>query len=138
MEKKAIGKKRNKVREKALSPTLQITKCCCTAEPQRSQREMFLLLQSGDGDWSRISVPLAALSRERSGSGMRSNPFTALALIASLLTKKQKPSSLSASPDKQEILSLRPRRLCGEKSILDKDDLEYHHQRQVVKKNRSW
>jgi len=85
----------------------------CTAEPQRSQREMFLLLQSGDGDWSRSSVP----------SGIRSNPFTALALIVSLVKEKQKPSCLSASPEKQEILSLRPQRLCGENSFLDKYDV---------------
>ena len=32
---------------------------------------------------------------------------------------------LSASPDKQKILSLRPRRLCGETIILDKSDNEY-------------
>ena len=85
----------------------------CTAEPQRPQREIFLLPQSGDGDWSRSSV----------SSEIRSNPFTALALIVSLVTEKQKSSCLSASPDKQEILSLRPRRLCGENSFLDKYDV---------------
>ncbi len=40
--------------------------------------------------------------------------------IVSLLIIKQNPFCLSASPDKQKILSLRPRRLCGENVILDK------------------
>ena len=115
----------------------------CTAEPQRSQREMFLLLQSGDppslkfrrassvymrlfNPGPRIGSPAGALaqaggdwSRNSAPSGIRSNPITALALIVSLLTEKQKPSCLSISPDKQEIVSLRPQRLCGENSILD-------------------
>jgi len=43
-----------------------------------------------------------------------------MAPIVSLLIIEQKPFCLSASPDKQKILSLRPRRLCGENVILDK------------------
>jgi len=49
----------------------------------------------------------------------------AMALIVSLLIIEQKLFCLSASPDKQKILSLRPRRLCGETIILDKSDNEY-------------
>jgi hypothetical protein len=44
--------------------------------------------------------------------------------IVSLLIIEQKPFCLSASPDKQKIISLRPRRLCGENVILDKHDLK--------------
>jgi len=40
-------------------------------------------------------------------SGIRSNPITDFALIVSVLTERQKTSCLSASPDKQEIVSLR-------------------------------
>ena len=46
----------------------------------------------------------------------------AMALIVSLLINEQKPFCLSASPDKQKLLSLRPRRLCGETIVLDKCD----------------
>jgi len=42
--------------------------------------------------------------------------------MVSLLVIEQKPFCLSASPDKQKIISLRPRRLCGENVILDKHD----------------
>ena len=47
----------------------------------------------------------------------------AMAPIVSLLIIEQKAFCLSASPDKQKILSLCPRRLCGENVILDKHDL---------------
>jgi len=85
--------------------------------PQRcgERKGRFLLLQSGDGDWSRNSV----------SSRIRLNPSIAMALVISLLIIEQKPFCLSASPDKQKILSLRPRRLCGETIILDKSDYEY-------------
>ncbi|OGP60992.1 MAG: hypothetical protein A2162_07295 [Deltaproteobacteria bacterium RBG_13_52_11b] len=36
-----------------------------TAEAQRSQREMFILIRSGDGDWIRNFVRLPALGRDR-------------------------------------------------------------------------
>ena len=39
--------------------------------------------------------------------------------IVSLLIIEQKPFCLSASPDKQKILSLRPRRLCGEELVFN-------------------
>ncbi len=82
--------------------------------PQRrgERRGRFPLLQSGDGDWSRNSV----------SSRIRLNPS---ALVVSLLIVEQKPFCLSASPDKQKILSLRPRRLCGETIISDKSVYGY-------------
>jgi hypothetical protein len=46
----------------------------------------------------------------------------AMALIVSPLINEQEPFCLSASPDKQKILSLRPSRLCVENPILDKRD----------------
>jgi hypothetical protein len=46
--------------------------------------------------------------------------------IVSLLIIEQNPFCLSASPDKQKILSLRPRRLCGENLILDKHDNKWY------------
>jgi hypothetical protein len=44
----------------------------------------------------------------------------AMESIVSLLIIEEKPFCLSASPDKQKIISLRSRRLCGENVILDK------------------
>jgi hypothetical protein len=41
----------------------------------------------------------------------------AMALTVSFLIKEQKSFGLSASPDKQKIVSLRPQRLCGETVI---------------------
>jgi len=85
--------------------------------PQRrgDRRGRFPLLQSGDGDWSRNSV----------SSRIRLNPSIAMALVVSLLIVEQKPFCLSAFPDKQKILSLRPRWLCGETIISDKSDYGY-------------
>ena len=40
-----------------------------------------------------------------------------------LALKGRDPFCLAVSPAKQKMLSLRPRRLCGENSILDKHDI---------------
>jgi hypothetical protein len=45
--------------------------------------------------------------------------------IVSLLIIEQKPFRLSASPDKQKIISPRSRRLCGENVILDKHAVKW-------------
>jgi hypothetical protein len=44
----------------------------------------------------------------------------AMAPMMRLVLKGRKPFCLAVSPAKQKMLSLRPRRLCGENSILDK------------------
>jgi len=44
----------------------------------------------------------------------------AMAPMMRLALKERKPFCLAVSPAKQKMLPLRPRRLCGENSILDK------------------
>jgi hypothetical protein len=48
----------------------------------------------------------------------------AMAPMMRLALKGRKPFCLAVSPAKQKMLSLRPRRLCGESSILDKYDIK--------------
>ena len=86
-----------------------------TAEAPRSQREIFLLLQSGGGDWSRNSVP----------SGLRSIPLMAVVPIMSLVLRNRNPFIWRYLSAKQKIVSPRSLRLRGENSILDRFVVTY-------------
>jgi hypothetical protein len=91
---------------------LLLSKPGFTAEPQRSLREI-----------SSAPIGRRRLEQKLRPFGNKIDPFMAMEPIVSLLIIEQKPFCLSASPDKQKILSLRPRRLCGENVILDKHDI---------------
>jgi len=81
----------------------------------------ILLIQSRhkrrSGDWIENAIPAyrqAGLREEDRGLLKVVEPITKVAL------RGRKSFGLAVSPAKQKKLSLRPRRLCGENSILDK------------------
>jgi hypothetical protein len=82
------------------------------------------MIQSGDSDWIINSHPACAEASAGRPLGIDSRLRSiAMGLQKMLVLTKESFLFGGLSPPNKKITSLRPRRLCGENSILDKNDL---------------